>query len=115
MNFRKSLKNIDLDKPIKISNLIELIVNWLFWRKAKKRHKKHAANWAIFKEGKSFYPAKYHHIYGWEYIGKPGPPNDLYLWITDYRTHAICKTRYEALRRIALARRKYCFTEFTRT
>lgn len=119
MNFREKLANLNKPMDVKFNfNIIAKLQDWLFWRKAKRRHKRHALNWAIYKEGKFFYPAKSHVFFGsivWEYIGKPGAPNDLYLWSGEYRKHAACKTRYSALRRIALARRKYCFTEVTRT
>lgn len=74
-----------------------------FWEKVLKwlRHRDHKKNYAVFmdSDGKSYFPAIYNSMLGWEYIDRT-----FYAWTWEHRHHAACFSEIEAWRRIALYR-----------
>lgn len=109
MNFREDLPNVQKQSFLStifngFLDIFREASDWIndaiFWRRARKRHKRHASKWAIFKEDNSYYPAMRDYTLGWTYIG-----HDLFEWNAEHKGHASCETRYKALRRIAEKRK----------
>ena len=99
MNLRRSIPTTMVHPKKEKLNLLNWFKNWLFWRKAKKRHKFHANIYAIFEEDDLFYAAKYDWSWGWRFLDRT---EYLDNWSEGQRRrYCSHKTRYSALRCIA--------------